>query len=479
MRRLFMILVALILALAVACGGGGQKDLTDREITDDELSLMALPLSDLGSQFADFELDDTSGLQSNEQVISDAFDSEDEAQDVERFGRANGYEALYTSSQALLDEKGPINIGMSVALHEKVDGASGNLKDGADDAQRAVGKTNEDATVESADTFEVGDLGQDAVGMVLKASFKADQAEFTLNQTIVGFQEGRLIGSVVITGFEGEDMQAEATAIARKLDERILAVLRGEVEQAASAPTSEAKPAPTSKPTSKATSEPTSEPTSGPSAGVSPSDALESFRFSGEMAVDVGGGLALTMEGEFEAPDRLGCRISGSLGGMDVGGDELVVIGDDAWLDTGAGFEAFSADDPAVVEDLALCPGSPAFWEDFDFLQDPGPLTGEPDTINGVEATRYSLGDVAGALNSVGILPAELEGVTINTFDVWVAEDGGWPVALDMDIAADAAAAAETFGLPLEEGVQEARITMQVEITDVDAAGIHVEEPAP
>ena len=201
---------------------------------------MVLPLSDLGSQYADFELDDTSGLQSNEQVISDAFDKEDEAQDVERFGRANGYEALYTSSQALLEEKGPINIGMSVVLHENADGASGNLKDGADDAQRAVGKTNEDVTIEGADTFEVGDIGQDAVGVVQKASFKADQAEFTLNQTIVGFQEGRLIGSVVITGFEGEDMQAEATAIARKLDERILAVLRGEVEQRV-APTSQAR----------------------------------------------------------------------------------------------------------------------------------------------------------------------------------------------------------------------------------------------
>jgi len=474
MRRLFMLVVALALALAVACGGGGPSDPTDREITDDELSLMALPLSDLGSQYADFELDDTSGLQSNEQAIDDAFDSEDEAQDVERFGRANGYEAFYTSTQALLDEKGPINVGTDVILHENADGASGNLKDGVDDAQRAVGMTQEDVTIESVDTFEAGDIGQDAVGVVQKASFKADQAEFTLNQTIVGFQEGRLIGSVAITGFEGEDMQAEATAIARKLDERILAVLRGEVEPS-SAPTSEAKPAPTS----KSRPSPTSEPTSGPSAGVSPSDALESFRFSGEMAVDIGGGLALTMEGEFEAPDRLGCRISGSLGGIDVGGDELVVIGEDAWLDTGAGFEAYSADDPAVVEDLDLCPGSPRFWADFDFLQDPGPLTSQPDTINGVDALRYSLGDAAEALKSIGFLPAELEGLTINTFDVWVAEDGGWPVALDMDIAADAAAAAETFGLPLEEGVQEARITMQVDITDVNAAGIHVEPPVP
>jgi hypothetical protein len=364
---------------------------------------------------------------------------------------------------------------MTVVLHDNADGASGNLKDGADDAQRAVGKTNEDVTIEGVETFEAGDIGQDAVGVVQKASFKADQADFTLNQTIVGFQEGRLIGSMVITGFEGEDMQAEATAIARKLDERILAVLRGEVEQPASAPTSQARPAPTSEPTSA----PTSEPTSAPSAPVAPSDVLDSFRFSSEMAVEVDGGLTLTMEGEFEAPDRLGCTISGSLSGTEVGEDNLVVIGEDAWLDTGGGFEATSADDSAVVDDLGLCPGSPRFWAGFDFLQDPSTIPGQPDTMNGVNATRYALGEAAEALKSLGFLPAELEGMTINTFDVWVAEDGGWPVALDMDITADAQAAAETFGIPAGEAGQQARITMRVDITDVNAGDIHVAPPVP
>jgi hypothetical protein len=470
-----MVLVAVTLPLLSACGGGGPSDQTDRQITDQELSLMVLPLSDLGSQYADFELDDTSGPQSNEQVISDAFDKEDEAQDVERFGRASGYEAFYTSSQALLEEKGPINVGMTVVLHDNADGASGNLKDGADDAQRAVGKTNEDVTIEGVETFEAGDIGQDAVGVVQKASFQADQADFTLNQTIVGFQEGRLIGSVVITGFESEDMQAEATAIARKLDERILAVLRGEVEQPASAPTSQARPAPTSEPTSA----PTSEPTSAPSAPVSPSDVLDSYRFSGEMSVEVDSGLTLTMEGEFEAPDRLGCTISGSLGGTEVGGEELVVIGEDAWLDTGGGFQATSADDSAVVDDLGLCPGSPRFWEGFDFLQDPSTIPGQPDTINGVEATRYALGEAAEALKSLGFLPTELKGLTINTFDVWVARDGGWPVALDMDITADAQAAADTFGIPAGEAGQQAHITMRVDITDANAGDIHVGPPTP
>jgi hypothetical protein len=63
MRRLFTVLAALALLSMSACGGGAEKDITDREITDGELSLMVLPLSDLGSQYAQFELDeDESGF---------------------------------------------------------------------------------------------------------------------------------------------------------------------------------------------------------------------------------------------------------------------------------------------------------------------------------------------------------------------------------------------------------------------------------
>jgi len=379
MRRLFTILVALAFLSASACGGGGSgpKDMTDREITDGELSLMVLPQSDLGSQYADFKLDDTSGLQSNEQVINTAFDTEDEAQDVEQFGRANGYEESYTFSAAQPEENGPIHIATGVILHKDADGASGNLKNGVEDAQQAVGKTKEDVTLQGVETFEVGNIGQEAVGLVQKASLKVGEQELAIEQTLVGFREGRLIGSVTIGSLAGGDVQEEATALARKLDERILAVLRGEVKQ----------PPPTAAPTPNPSAAPASEPTPGPSAAVWPSDVLESFRFAAKMSIEVGGGLVLTMEGEFEAPDRLGCTISGSLNGSAVGSDELVVIGDDAWLDTGEGLQTTTADDTNVVQDLGLCPGSAAFWTGFDFLQNPGSIPGEPDTINGIDTT--------------------------------------------------------------------------------------------
>jgi hypothetical protein len=475
MRRLFTLLVALAFLSASACGGGGgPKDMTDREITDGELSLMVLPLSDLGSQYAQFELSqDESGFQSNDKTIENAFDPEDEAADVQRFGRVKGYEEDYLSSAGLLGGTGPFHIATGVILHEQADGASGNLKNGVEDAQKAVGGTKDDATLETSEEFSVKDVGQEAAGLFQKGSVAGNDGGLTFYQTLVGFRQGRLIGSVSITRLDDEDVRDEATALARKLDDRILAVLRGEVEEPS--PTSEAKAAPTSKPKPGATSESTPS----PSANVSPSDALESFRYSGEMAVEVDGGLTLTMGGEFEAPDRLGCTISGSLGGAAVGSDELVVVGNDAWLDTGEGFQTTTADDPNVVEDLALCPGSPRFWEGFDFLQNPGPIPGQPDTKNGVDTTRYSLGNAVEALKAIGFLPPELEGMTISTFDVWVAKDGGWPVALDMDITADAQAAAATFGLPLGEAGQEARITMRVDITDVNATDIHVEPPAP
>ena len=222
----------------------------------------------------------------------------------------------------------------------------------------------------------------------------------------------------------------------------------------------------------------TSEPAQGPGAGVPPSDALQSFRFGAETAVEVDGGLVLTADGEFRAPDRLRCAIGVSSGGEAISRDELVVVGDSAWIDSGGGFRATASDDPDVAQDLDLCPGWSGYWEGFDFLKDPSPISGQPDSRNGVNAARYSLGDAAEALGAVGFSPAELQGVTIRSFDAWLAEDGGWPVAISADFSLDAASAAETLGLPAEEGGQPARITMRVDITDANGTDIRVEEPA-
>jgi len=447
--------VVLAIVLLSACGGGGGDERTDREITDEELSLMVLPQSELGSQYAEFLLDEGgSGFQTNESQIEAAFDKDDEAKDVERFGRLNGYDQSFISPDALQEGKGVFAVGTTLGLYEDAEGASGDFQDVPEDLRRSVAKTSEEATLTDMQDFDPGEIGDGSGGLVLTF----DIAGQGVRVTTVGFREGRLVADAVIARADDEDVREEATALARKLDERLLAVLRGEVE-----------PEPTA----------ASEPTPTPGAGVSPSDALGSFRFRSETAIELGGGMTITADGEFEAPDRLTCTIGVSIDGTEAGTENLVVIGGDAWLDTGEGFEATSANDPSATGDLDLCAGSPAFWKGFDFLQELGPITGQSETVNGVVATRYRLGEAAETLGSLGFLPAQLEGVTIKEFDVWAAEDGGWPVAVNVDFSFDAKAASEAFGLPLEEGATEARVTTRVDITDVNGADIHVEPPAP
>jgi hypothetical protein len=155
---------------------------------------------------------------------------------------------------------------------------------------------------------------------------------------------------------------------------------------------------------------------------------------------------------------------------------ELVVIAGDAWVGTGDGFRATSAGDPEVMDILGGCPGSPAFWRDFES----GELTvlpGEPGTVNGVAARQYQLGEAMETLGSFGFLPSELAGMTIRAFDIWLAEDGGWPVRLIVDVSVDAPALDSQPGFPLAEGGQGLDMKMQLDITNANSPDIHVEPP--
>ncbi len=462
MRKLLFVPPILVSLAVVACGGG-QTDLSARDITDEELSLMVLSLTELGPQYADFEFDeDESGFRSNEDAIDDAFDPDDEEEDIKRFGRLKGYADIYSSLAALIDAEGVFFIGTSVSLYETTDGASGDLRDEVDDSMGQIGTVSDNVTLEDAAEFEADGIGDGSAGLVLTLSVSGDQ-KLTFYGTLVGFQRGRLIGSSIIARFDDEDVRDEAAALAGKLDERILAALRGEVT-----PT----PRPTPEPTPTLDSAPT------PEAGRAPSQFLESFRYTGLISIEANGGIAVASEGEFQAPDRLTCTVDVSVGGISFR-EEVSVIGGEAWLDTGEGFEATSADDREVLDTLDQCPGSPTFWQDFDlsFLEG---LSGQPDMVNGIATTHYALGEAAAALGSIGFLPPELQGVTINAFDVWVAEEGGWVTVFNFDVSGDGEAFARAFGLPLtEHGSQQAGITMRVEITDANSPDIQVEPPIP
>ncbi len=278
--------------------------------------------------------------------------------------------------------------------------------------------------------------------------------------TAVGVRRGRLLEFAFIFRFDDEDVREEAESLARKIDQRVVAVLNGDIE-AGDTPT----PIPTATP----------EPTPLPGTENAPPTVLDSFRFSSTITADFGGnGFELSAEGAFEGRDRLSCTLNISIAGLEIV-QRIIIVGEDGWLHEGRGFQTFASTDPEIVDDLDTCPGSPLFWEDFDF-SDLGAVRGEPETKNGVASRHISLDDLLGAAPAFGFSPEELAAVTVHAADVWVARDGGWPLSLHMDFEAPPDFFGGDFPFQLRPG-RTVRATLTVNITDVNDPSISVEPP--
>jgi len=196
------------------------------------------------------------------------------------------------------------------------------------------------------------------------------------------------------------------------------------------------------------------------STAVAPSELLTGFRYTMEWTMGAGTETAITIssEGAFKAPDRVACDITMSAGGMTLPWDKVVVIPPDAWYDMGSGWTHTTPSDPIVDGDLRqFCPGSSLFWEGFLPLD----LTGIPPRqvtfINGVWAVPLSL---KGMVQSIPILEVIPPDATVNTFDIWVAQNGGWLVALEFDATFD--------GEPMR---------IRVDVTNPNDLTIHVDPP--
>ncbi|MCJ7811444.1 MAG: hypothetical protein MUP62_04575, partial [Dehalococcoidia bacterium] len=114
-------------------------------------------------------------------------------------------------------------------------------------------------------------------------------------------------------------------------------------------------------------------------------------------------------------------------GGMRFPWDNLVVIPPDAWIYV-EGWIHTDPSDPLIDLDRPLCPGFSEFWEGLALPADLGSIQGQLVFINGVWAVRLSLVGLVQSLPSIGFIPP---GGTVDTFDIWLAQDGGWLVAVE------------------------------------------------
>jgi hypothetical protein len=457
-RRLVLLLAPLA-ALAFVCGGSGTADLTDRDISDNELITMALPREELGENYGGFTPVEDNGLQTLDERVDGEIDEEDERADLERAGFVKAYDLNYTSTDALFGGGDVFFAGSSVDLYGDAAGAQADWEDElTNDFPNEVGKPDEDgATITSYDTYDVPDIADDAAGAIFRIDLGEEAGDLEFTATGVFIRRGRIIAGVGLVRVDDEDVKDEAISLARKLDERIVGVLEGDIS---------------------AHGEPTSEPTAGSLGTRSPTDALNSFRATFETSIEGETSFTIRSEGTFQFPDRFTCSVSGMLGGVTMGKDDLVVIGNRAWLDVGDGAHEVDQFDPTVMQDVEVCPATAVFWTNFADFTDFSGLPSTSEVVGGTVANHYAVDDALEAATALGIPMPDFAGVTINAFDVWIADQGNWPVAFQMDFSGDTLALSQALGFPGEAAGGQGRFTLRVAIITPNDPNIDIQSPA-
>jgi len=236
MRRL--VLFSLLLLFTAACSvdvpdiRGGKK--SSVPVGDAELRSMVEVLTNqaFGDAYAGMIADEGSGMQTRDAFIQEADDPEDEAKDVDTYGYVSSAQYAYYDPEAL-SKGGPFIAGVSVALFQTQDGAAGYLRDDLNDGRRTYSGTSEAGTLLAFQTFKPK-LGQHNYGvyMRLKAAKEVFGTDGDVSLTIVTFQHGRVLGSVCVLRADAKDAKADVMLVAKLLDARMKAILRGETPAA-------------------------------------------------------------------------------------------------------------------------------------------------------------------------------------------------------------------------------------------------------
>jgi hypothetical protein len=203
-------------ALLAGCGGSKGQDVT-RNVTRADLGRMALSKRALGPLAKGLEQrPGESGATGNRAGADDTVDPRDTARTLARAGRVTGYEWAYAATRrpAL---NGVLGMSIEVELFRTEKAASRYLKKQVHDFGRFGGRDLGGLKLASVETFDVGDVGDEAQGVRAVARF-GNEALF---DTVVGFRRGRIVGSAAV--FLGRELviSSDVERIADALDDRI------------------------------------------------------------------------------------------------------------------------------------------------------------------------------------------------------------------------------------------------------------------
>jgi hypothetical protein len=229
----FLAVVPLFGALLLAgCGFAGAEhaSLSSSEARA-KLPSMVLPLRAFAPSGKGFEMARESGRVDNREAARDDIQSGVTARALTRSGRVDGYELTFEDPHGfrMRSQPGPYSLGTEVELFRDGAAASAFLRRQRSEFKRARGRTRQGVRIVDVDTLDIGGVGDEAVG--IRASLTARAAGgFT---TMVGFRRGRIVGSATVLQAVEVDSMSQMKRIAGALDDRINAVMAGEIDSAA------------------------------------------------------------------------------------------------------------------------------------------------------------------------------------------------------------------------------------------------------
>jgi hypothetical protein len=190
-------------------------------ISAEELAAMTLPQSELGPGYADLVFD--SGFGGFVGNLDEAYrgpDYEAACADNKRFGRLAGYSGMYRRPTG-----GFFYIQTAVNLYRDPAGATAAYAKAIDMQRQSAGRPNGDVKVGTVKEFSVPAIGDEAHGFTTELT-----ASDPGGQTRITFRRGPFIAWANTVRTDRNDVTAEITALAQRLDARISAVLRGDID---------------------------------------------------------------------------------------------------------------------------------------------------------------------------------------------------------------------------------------------------------
>ena len=347
-------------------------------------------------------------------------DRDDEAADLERYGRRFGVAARYP--------QGEREAHVWIDLLADPAAAHGYLLDTAGDAVKGLGGTHHPGALAADVTeFPVDALGDEALGLRIVL----EDGRF---ETAVLYRMGRLVVFASLVTPQEADHRVAAQYLAAEVEGRILGVL---VE-------GEALPDP----------------------GPGP----DRYRFEFAQTATAGGDSWTAAAVGVVADGALSCRVEVEGPGISIDRD-LVLAGGRLWgRDHGAGdYRALGGGSLADRALLAYCPGWPVDAAAAGLT----PVLGGSavtHTLDGQPVVGF-VGDAPGLATVLGVPD---EGLTVGAFTVWIGSGTPWVIDLRIEAAGPGAALGRLVAEPLWSA-PEVQIEITQRVSDLGSAGpVHV-----